>query len=758
MNRWSNKRLGALATFIISLILLYIYFTPVINSLNTRIFSTGDGGDGLKAYYCYLYHIDHDSNSLHFEGMNYPYGESIFFTDNQPLLSEVVRIANSIIPGINQYSVGIWNGLLLLSIAFAAMVIFLILFELGVPLTLSIVAGIGISMLSPQIGRMGAHYSLSYVFVIPLAFYLLLKFSKEQKYRYSLAMAALTFWAGFTHMYFIAMLAMVIFLFWIFYLIVQPKVFAKWKTVLFHVMIQFILPLVLFQLLVSLSSEVSDRGSQPYGFFIYLSHPWSILFPANPQYGTFFAELIKEKKLEWEGLSYVGIIGALTVVVFVIKLLTQLVRARFTQAFQFGQALFPTFLFWSSFIILLYSFGIPFILGLEHWVDYLGPIKQMRSIGRFAWVFFYAMNILAFYGLAQFYLQQTKKLIPLLVIIVAAGILLFEGHLNYKFIKPYLKKESTEFTDSRHYKSTPDLLDNINSSDYQSILPLPYFHIGSENIWKRSACGTKEMAFNLSLQTGLPLHAVMMGRTSISQTYKSLELTWEPTNNPAIFNELPSDKKILIIAANCDQLTAGEEFILNHSTPLSSNEQFTIAEINPISWQFKHREYRKNLIQSHQSTNQHIHQSTDPPVHQSTGPLSLPYNTYGRIFRDTLANFSLPDEIVVSFWVENFTEDAMPTLQLETMILDQSDQCTKYILVPWGNYLKQLFDGWGLIEYTVPVQAGEKLSIVLFPGKIKHEIVVKDLLIRPAKQSVYMELDEKTRVLNNRLYLIDQWQ
>ena len=58
---------------------------------------------------------------------------------------------------------------------------------------------------------------------------------------------------------------------------------------------------------------------------------------------------------------------------------------------------FLNMVFWASFAALLYSFGLPFILGLEFLVEYLGPLQQIRSIGRFTWLFYFAINLVVFY-------------------------------------------------------------------------------------------------------------------------------------------------------------------------------------------------------------------------------------------------------------------------------------------------------------------------------------------------------------------------
>ena len=51
----------------------------------------GSGEDGAKNYYTVAYHIQHDSTLWWFEGMNYREGEHVIYTDNQPLISNLLK-------------------------------------------------------------------------------------------------------------------------------------------------------------------------------------------------------------------------------------------------------------------------------------------------------------------------------------------------------------------------------------------------------------------------------------------------------------------------------------------------------------------------------------------------------------------------------------------------------------------------------------------------------------------------------------------
>lgn len=54
--------------------------------------------------------------------------------------------------------------------------------------------------------------------------------------------------------------------------------------------------------------------------------------------------------------------------------------------------------FAAGFALVLIGCGFPFAIpGMEWMVDYLGPFRQFRGLGRFTWIFYYGANLLVFY-------------------------------------------------------------------------------------------------------------------------------------------------------------------------------------------------------------------------------------------------------------------------------------------------------------------------------------------------------------------------
>ncbi len=77
-----------IAMIVIWIALLFAY-KPVLVSPQKFLAA---GGDGMKNYYTYMYHVRYDTTYWGFEGMNHPFGENILFTDNQPLFANAIKL------------------------------------------------------------------------------------------------------------------------------------------------------------------------------------------------------------------------------------------------------------------------------------------------------------------------------------------------------------------------------------------------------------------------------------------------------------------------------------------------------------------------------------------------------------------------------------------------------------------------------------------------------------------------------------------
>lgn len=539
-----KKTFGGLLLLIVLMVaVLFIREPKLFTAPNTWLI--GDTYDGFRTYAAMVYHVKHDSTYMHYEGMHFPYGDKAAFTDNLPLVTNSIKFISQNISDISDHCGGILNGFLILSILLCGVFIFLSFRTLKLPNWYAIPVALGIAMLSPQLFRLSAHYGLAHPFVIPLVFWLSLVFHKNKSWGMSLGIALVLFLIAQLHFYLFAIGAALILA-----LMVFKTMFAfNTKAMVFnflHFLIQVILPFILLQIM--LSDDLVDRPTKPFGFFAYKAIWESVFIPIDFQLGRWINQYIhKIPHFDREGIAYVGLIPVLFILKeFFMKIWNRFKGIEYKSILPDENRFFLKSSFWAAVLILIFSFGIPFIFpGLKELPEKLGPLAQFRSIGRFAWVFFYVFNIIAFYAL-YFQIQKLKKRgWQAIVYTLLLGVLLFEGGV-FLFEKIELDMRKNPDIREAYQKSDNTWLDAINIEDYQAIINVPYFHIGSENIWISPSNKEVHRSLWLSVQTGLPITSSFMGRTSVGQVINQMELIAEPYRRPKILDDLPNQKDFLV--------------------------------------------------------------------------------------------------------------------------------------------------------------------------------------------------------------------
>jgi hypothetical protein len=501
---------GAGVILVLNFLILWIIFGNMLFRLNSVSFAKG--GDGVKGYYASLYHVKHDPGYHWSNGMNYPFGEHLFFTDSQPLVTNTIKLVSEVFPAFGDATVGIINSLMLLSILFGAAILYLILRKLGLPMVLAIAAATTITWLSPQLGRLGGHFSLSYITHIPGTILLLMLFAEKPTWWRSLWITLWTLFLALTHFYFYGIVAILLIVFWFrAYVSIPHKEFHTLSKTL-HLLLQLIVPLLLVQGYLMLTDPVTDRPGTPWGFMHYRAYPESVLLPVNKPYCTWIGEIISTKHVDWEGYAYTGGIASILFIITVTGILHALFTRRFSKIINPFNHPFPAFLFWAALLALLYSFAVPFVFGLEELLKYLGPIRQMRGVARFAWLFFYAMQILVFF-LAWKMTMQRKKVVQYLILSLLILVNGTEAWFNAGNLKRELDNPFTLNTNTLQIE---------DPEQYQAIVPIPYFHVGSENIWWEDERHLLPHVLNLSLTNGIPTTGVFLSRTSLSQTLQQI--------------------------------------------------------------------------------------------------------------------------------------------------------------------------------------------------------------------------------------------
>ena len=440
-------------TFLISFAILFFFYHEVILHPNDYLFASA--GDGSKNYYAFLYHAQFDSSFWNFEGMNYPFGENIVYVDAHPAFCWVIRSL-----GLGEYGVGIINLAMLLSFPLCSLVLYKILRHYKVEVRWSIVAAVAITLMAPQIYRMTGHFAMAYLFAIPLMWYLLIKsIHSVRPWIWSLVICLYLLGFFFTHPYLGLIMAFFAGVYWVVRIIVERKKKGRWLKISTNIVVQVFLPLLLFQLLVTMNDTHVDRPNNPAGFFFYYGNWKSFLVahdgPLNTVIQWFGIKLAK-----WESWNYIGlstmVFGAVSLAWFYKKRKSLYLRGIIrSELFSF---------FVAAYLILIFSFCFPFKFDFMHWfVDLFGPLKQFRVLGRFGWIFFHVGVVFTIIVLSRIKGRSEKPM--RFEFLFYAGILFYvvESYPVHNRLKDVVSTQKNEFRSEFLSADQKQIIEHINS-------------------------------------------------------------------------------------------------------------------------------------------------------------------------------------------------------------------------------------------------------------------------------------------------------
>jgi hypothetical protein len=269
-----------------------------------------DKGDGLKNYYTFLWQVDHGDRPLHFSGMNHPYGEHFLFTDGHPALAWCIRALDHFLPFVGDHAIGLLNLCLILGLVITGLVLHQVLRELGVRPWISVACAMGITVLAPQVDRLGGHLALSWSMCIPLTWWLVLRCHRSDRpLRWYLAcLVNALFWL-FTHTYLGVMAALFGGGLAVMNAVLErPRHDQAWSRAGWAVFVCSLAPLAAYMVLVRLTDGHEGRSEHPTGIFNYTAEPDDVLLPTAPPLRPLLDRWTDGAiSTQWEASAYVGI-------------------------------------------------------------------------------------------------------------------------------------------------------------------------------------------------------------------------------------------------------------------------------------------------------------------------------------------------------------------------------------------------------------------------------------------------------------------
>ncbi len=567
-----------------------ILLAPLWAAPGHHLFGTTE--DGLKNYYTALWYVLHDQG-LHFTGMNYPFGEHVVFTDNQPLLALALRCWPApTAAGTVARVLGALNLLMLAAQVLTVPLVAMLLRRCRLPLAYAVGAATVIALLSPQLVRLLGHYALAYSCVVPALWYGLVRAfeAPARAGRWWACLGVMTLLLGCLHPYYLLLSALLLGAYLSIGWWQAPIVARARRGFWLGGVLALAAPLVVFQLGLRLTDPYApDRLNSPYGFFEYSASVWSVFFPVSPPALTWWQAVFHTPSPTWEGHAYVGMVATVVAGLTLARVARRL-RAR--QWWRLRHPALPPPLrtgLWAATLVLLFAMGWPFRWGLEGLLDLLGPLRQFRSIGRFAWIFYYVFSVYAAYVLyhgARLLQRRGRPALAAAVLVVGGGFWTMEAILNgfgkaELLLHPLHGAGRTLLGAPTDPTAFPARLAAAHrrADEFQAIVPLPFYSLGSEKLGQLTSDESGYYSMRASLETGLPIATAMLSRTALWQAQNLVQLLSAPALAKGVLPLLPNRRPLLVVVVTGTRLDDAERRLLSDARVFYRDSAVVLAEL-----------------------------------------------------------------------------------------------------------------------------------------------------------------------------------
>lgn len=570
---WIEKYQDKL-TLLVAFLISYLMFLPVFKAPGKFIF--GISGDALKNYFTLAYYVRNDSGVL-FTGMNYPYGEVVTYTDNQPLLAWILQALSSWLP-TGDHVVGIQNVLLITAPVLTAFLISLILKRFGIHPVLNIIGSILIAFLSPQIHRLTGHYGLAYSWLVPGIWYIMLRFEEAKKRQY--------LWAGGIAFYMIAMGLLHPYNAVISLLFVMSRTFVRWiysrntKAFLWSFG-SAIAGIIAFLLIQKAMDGFEGRPKFPYGIYIYNADLEGFFAPFyKPLHPVFKAIFNTSDNIAFEKRMYIGLVAIFMILALVFRFFSGLRKSLKFRRLP-GTNVESRIIWWQVLIVFLVASGTMHTLVLEYFIEVFPPIAQFRGLARFGWIIYYLVTVYSVYWLHLWYRQMKFKGLKSSAIFGMGCLTIFwifdAWHYNKQIKSEIMHKN--DLLDPHITDCTQFLSDhNLSAEDFQAILVTPIIVLGSEKIDRSKGDWFLREGMEFSFHTGLPLINIVMSRTPMEFATSFMEL-YAPDYVHKRRSDDWNEKPVLMFGWDYHSLDAREKEWADQSTLIGVHRGINVYSV-----------------------------------------------------------------------------------------------------------------------------------------------------------------------------------
>lgn len=717
-----RKELSVQIALFISSLGIYVYhFHSIFFRFNTVLSSVTL--DSIKNYYTFLYHIKNDTSWLAFSGMNYPFSEHAVYSDCQPGLGLLLKA----MPFLHNHLIGVLHLLLFFSFIVSPLILYSVMRRTGAGQMYSFLVSLAIGLLSPQFLKINAgHHALAYGFMIPLSIYLQqLVLDKSVKNRFVLLLTLYHLFVFSIHPYMGLVLCLFSGLTGLGNWLINEKVKL---SKLWPIVLTSLLPILTFSLMMKLTDSHTGRTSEPYGTEVMIESPSSLIAPDFGPFKTSLEQLLPEKPAHFEGHSYLGIVSVVASLLFFLCL--PFIRKKIV----LHDAV--SIMFYASIVILFIAFGYHQKI-LKSLSISSAFVNQFRAVSRFAWIFYFTLPLFVFTKLHEYLSAisipaRIRNSLLYGISIIYCCVNLVESSAMFHLNESAYWKFRNFFNSELLTSDEKNLLADLTNNRYQAILPLPYFHGGSEMYDRNGASASMAPSMLFSYHSGLPIYSVMMSRTSIHESEAVIDL----------FNLNHIDRKILpflndkpfLVLLTRDPLLPDEERLLKKINFTNSIDSLSIGTLSiealkkPLQLD---REAGLDISNDTLALNNHciyIRGTNKPPY------TNCSINDLHTLF--VLDSLQLPSGHYVMSMRYYYSEKNFQSVSANVIVTENLN----------GNYIWRdmlpirkmsgFYDTYAIFEETIELNSKAKYEF-LIQGYGDKNLRISDFMVRPDTLHVY---------------------
>lgn len=730
-------------------------------------------GEGVRIYYTLASHAKTDSSYVNFQGMNYPYGEHIIFCDAQPLVTNTYRFITKVFPKTIDYAVGIQNLISLYGLILGALLFYFFFLIWKISPWYSALLAFSLMMISPQVLRMPWQPSLSYFFSIPLILLLFQQYVKNQNLKWTIIISLVTLSVYFINPY----IGVISTLF--FGLIMLALLYLNGsKTIKLYVfgVTQTLLPSLLYYLYVKLTDVRTDRVDIPFGlheftanFTSFFTSPYTPLKSFYESLGTDMANL----QMHFEGMAYVGASCSFGMIFLTVLFFYTKMKGRSLLIYiNIEQRIL---LFVAGFFFML-ALGFPFVFHplFEKLLDLFKPLRQLKALGRMSWMFTFCINIVVFSSIYFIIKEKVKtNWLKKTAFTIVALLLLFtsyEGSFLHREVYSHQAKGNTFLKSSLKTVSKIEYIDEalnqIDASKYSAIVPIPYFHFGSELFVTKSHTSYVAMleAISFAYHADLPLTACYLSRISIAESKKSLQFFAHSMIEKEIKSDVHTNKPFLFFHSKTAPIPSDEEQrLLKLGKIVYETDLISLVEVYPEDiWKTNEKEVFSWLVnykdQYIKKENLYYFKDKGEPVYLSYNNLKndLGFNSGGFEYAANEKSYFFDQQkdapylksgkYDLSFWFETSSNRMQATLVQEKLDDNNIISTTELHDAKRSFTIKDNWIRWG---QSIDIIDGYSVRFYFKQPSNQSGLIVDELLLSPEKSSVFVQYNEKNWMWNN---------